>query len=384
MNYNDIYLIKLLKASIYDNVPEPFEKPLNWQYIYDKSVEQNISGLIYNSVKKTAIDIDIEIDQKWKNSTMTSFMYSIRQFTEFENMRKLLNSEYIPFSALKGCVLRNFYPIPELRTMGDFDILIKKEQLTDVKRIFSEKGYSIQNDYTGIVCSKNNIVWEIFYSLEEEFRENTDYWDQLFMKNTTINNNISCPDATLFFLHLIVHTGKHFISEGAGVRNLCDISLFLNKYKQDIDFNLVEKGCREQGYYKIYTHIINAVGDWFDADIKNISVPKTDSRAFVEYMLLNGIFGKHDNSILSQLTKIENKDDNIVSKLFFPHVEALKHRYKYLNKFPFLLPVAWIHRFFSAIFRRSFSVSTMVKDTGAAIDYSKVRDDWLKKLDIID
>lgn len=39
MDHNNIYIIKLLKSSIYDTLPEPPEKTVDWQYIYDKSVE---------------------------------------------------------------------------------------------------------------------------------------------------------------------------------------------------------------------------------------------------------------------------------------------------------------------------------------------------------
>ena len=384
MNYNDIYLMKLLKASIYDVAIDPPEKSVDCQYIYNKSVEQNISGLVYNAIKKSNIIIDNNIEKMWKDSMMSSFIFAVKQSAEFNKIINFILSENINFSVLKGCILRNFYPVPELRTMGDFDILVKKESIQTLRQIFTNNGYNIKNDYVGIICEKNNIVWEIFYSLEEEFKENTNYWDAMFMKENICINNLSCPSETLFFIHLIVHTGKHLISEGAGIRNLCDIALFLNKYEKKIDFDVVEMACKEQGYYKIYCHLINAVAEWFDADIYNINIPKTNTEKFIEYMLLNGIFGKHGNTVFSQLTKVENKDDSIGKKLFFPSVNALKHRYKYLNNYPYLLPVAWIHRFFSAIFKRKFSVSRMSKDVRSALKYSETREKWLKELNLID
>ena len=161
---------------------------------------------------------------------------------------------------LKGCVIKTLYPVPELRTMGDFDILVNKEDLKKIKQLFSEAGYNIKKDYAGIVCNKNNIIWEIFTSIHAEFKINTEYWNHMFIENKVKINGICCPCITLFFIHLIVHTGKHYMGRGTGIRNLCDISLFLNKYKKDIDFDFVEKVCKEQKYYKLYCHIINAVG----------------------------------------------------------------------------------------------------------------------------
>ncbi len=386
MQYNDIYLIALLKASIYDKTPDFPTEAVDWQYIYNKSVEQNIAGLVYNALNKIIdkINIPSQLVEEWNKHTIASFMHSVKQFNEFKSVSSILTEKQIDFIGLKGCVLRSLYPVPELRTMGDFDILIKKEQLTAIKNIFSAKGYSAKNDYTGIIYSKNNIVWEVFFSLNEEFKINTDKWDKLFAEKTTEINSIVCPDFTLFFLHLIIHTGKHYITEGAGIRNLCDITLFLNKYKKKIDFDYIEETCREQGYYKLYCHIINAVNIWFDANVKGVDTIQTNIDGFVEYMLLNGIYGKHDNVMLSQLTKNENAGENTIRKLFFPSAGSLKYRYKYLMKMPFLLPIAWIHRFLSAIFRLNFSTRRMIKDTKGAIDYAKVRNTWLKKLDLID
>lgn len=386
MDFNNEYLLKLLKAAIYDITPEQPDKQPDWNYIYEKSSEQKIEGIVYCSVKRLAKEykIDEEILAKWNKKMMSTFMFSSRQYNEFKNMTNVLISKNIKFIGLKGCILRNIYPVPELRTMGDFDILVNKKDLQTIKTIFAENGYEIKKDYVGIVCFKNNIVWEIFTTLEEEFKNNTEIWDKEFLENTINKENIPCPEYTLFFLHLIVHTAKHLISKGAGIRNLCDIALYLKKYKELIDFPKVEKGCKEQGFYKIYSHIVNAVCKHFDVNTKGINVIKTDSDGFTEYMLLNGIYGKHDNSILSQLTKTENKSDSLLKRLFFPPVKVLKHRYKYLVKFPFLLPAAWVHRYFSALFRLKLSTGTMIKDTANAVEYSKVREKWIDKLDLLD
>lgn len=386
MNYNDKYLIDLLNAVLYDSVPKLPRTDVNWEYIYNKSKEQNITSLVYSSINKIKdkINIDEEFCKKFEKQTILTSAYSVRQFSEFEKINSFFVDNGLTFIGLKGCILRNLYPVPELRTMGDFDILVEKEELSEIKDKFIKSGYEIKKDYVGITCFKNNITWEIFTSLEQEFKENTKYWDQKLLNNTTQISGINSPIPTLFFLHLILHTGKHCMSEGTGIRNLCDIALFLNKYRKDIDFDVVEKACKEQGYYKIYCHLINAAVEWFDADIDNINISKTDTEKFIEYMLLNGVFGKHGNTVLSQLTKTENKNDSIRKKLFFPSVDALKHRYKYLNDYPYLLPIAWINRFFSAVFKRKFSVLRMSKDVKAAVEYSETREYWLKELDLID
>lgn len=43
----------------------------------------------------------------------------------------------IAYMPLKGILLKKLYPCPEMRVMGDLDILIKTEQYTKIKSIFS-------------------------------------------------------------------------------------------------------------------------------------------------------------------------------------------------------------------------------------------------------
>ena len=185
MDYSDKYLIDLLNAALYDNIPKLPEANVNWEYIYEKSKKQNITALVYSSINKIKekINIDVELCKGFEKQIILTSAYSVRQFSEFEKIHSLFSDNGLTFIGLKGCILRNLYPVPELRTMGDFDILIKKGELPEIKNKFIKLGYEIKKDYVGIICIKNSITWEIFTSLEQEFKENTKYWNKIFLNN---------------------------------------------------------------------------------------------------------------------------------------------------------------------------------------------------------
>jgi hypothetical protein len=368
MNYNNIYLIELMKAAIFDVIPLEPSAALDWEYIFDKAVEQNIAGLICCSVKKIKKEYLPEQDlvSKFMNNMFSTVMVGAKQHNEFVCINNLMKKEGLTFIGLKGCIIRDIYPVPELRTMGDFDVLVKKEQLNEIKRIFKDNNYKIENDAYGIVCSKGTVNWEIFYTIANEFNINSRKWDEVFFTEIINNDSLCSPKPTYFLTHLLVHTAKHLLGSGAGIRNLADIALYTRTYMDDIDFDIVEKSCKEQEYFDIY--------------VQASKVQRKKCDVFLDYMLLYGIYGKHDNTLLSQLTKRQNQDDSFVKKLFFPPKETLEHRYKYLKKYPYLLPYAWINRVFSAVFRWGFSVKRMVKDTRGAAKFSEDRDKWLDEL----
>ena len=105
---------------------------------------------------------------------------------------------------------------------------------------------------------------------------------------------------------------------------------------------------------------------------------------FIEYALLNGIFGKQDNSLVAQITKHEDDSIDGLRKIFFPGVKILEHKYTYLKKFPLLLPVAWIHRLINGVFKWKYSIRQMSGDMIGAAEYSKERLKWLEELGLTD
>lgn len=386
MNCNDRYIVEILKSAIFNETPPVPKANINWEYIYNKSVEQNITGLLYTSVNllDEKYKPNAEMMLNWHKVMLATVGKMNSRYNEFLRVNKIMLRNNITFIGLKGCILRNLYPVPELRTMGDFDILIPKESLKNVEKIFSENGYTVKKDAFGIVCTNNKVYWEIFTTSEEEMRVSPTKWNTLFFENTLYENNVYTLNPTYFFIHLLVHTGKHCLREGSGIRNLCDIALFINQYKLYIDFETVAMACKEQKVFNVYTYIINAITQWFDIDISEIIVDYKDTNKFVEYMLLNGVFGKQGNTMVSQAAKHEDDSIGGLRKMFFPTVKTLDYRYKYLKKCPLLLPIAWVHRILSALFRWKYSFKQMTGDIKEAILFSEERIKWLKELELID
>ena len=384
MRREDLYIMKLAKAAIFNYTPERINEKLNWNYIYEKSVEQNISGLLYCAISSANLDIDKDLLFRWHNDLVGTVMLMNYKYNEFLRIYRKLKKNGIEPLGFKGCVIRNLYPIPELRTMGDFDILVERDEIAEVAKIFKSEEYDVVNDGFGIVCKNGRVYWEIFKTVEDEFRVNTEKWNQNFRKKVMYENNIKCPIPTYFLIHLIIHMSKHCVRAGAGIRNLCDIALYISKYKEKIDFDLVEKACLEQGFRTIYYYTMDTMNKWFDIDTSGINYEEKDCDKFIEYALLNGIFGKQGNTLVAQITKHE--DDNIygLRKIFFPGIKILEHKYTYLKKFPVLLPIAWIHRLINGIVKWKYSIGQMSGDVKGAMEYSKERLKWLEELGLTD
>jgi hypothetical protein len=93
-------LIKLLNCAISKEKPLDLNyKEINWDYIISESQAHSIYPLLYPVIRD------------------------------------------IPVIALKGLILRSLYPSPDLRTMGDADILIRQEYIGIVTSLLISMSY---------------------------------------------------------------------------------------------------------------------------------------------------------------------------------------------------------------------------------------------------
>ncbi|MBR1443327.1 MAG: nucleotidyltransferase family protein [Firmicutes bacterium] len=384
MKYDDRYIVELSRAAIFDDTPFNPKEELNWNYIYSKSIDQNITGLLFTAINKLSDEYrpNTDLYAKWQKKMFETIAVTSRQYNEFSRMTKTISETGIKIVVLKGGFMRRIYPTPELRTMGDFDVLVKKSDLKKIANLFKSNGYEVNKAVFGVEVKNEKAFWEIFYVLEEEFviapEENT----LMIYDNSVSVDSFFIPKETLFLSHMIVHTGKHYVEKGAGVRNLLDIALYISRYKQELDFDKISRLCAKQNYRKIHNYILSAVKQWYGVDLSDVQFDECDSTLFIEYTLLNGIFGKHGNVLLPQIAKPTDDSISGFRKLFFPTAKALENRYKYLRKSPFLLPIAWVHRFLSGIFFRKFSLKTMIKDLKEARCFSDERLKWLNDLNL--
>ena len=376
------YFIRLSRAAIFDEEPPLPPEKLDWQYLWDKSREQNLSGLLASKIIKLPKDKQPDNAGQWKLSMMRIAMTMGNRFDEFERMIDASRDNGIEPICLKGVVVKDLYPEPLLRTMGDFDVWIEKEKLPAVRDFFMSEGYSITEESMGIDAVKDSYIWEIFFTLEEEFRINCLDWDKRFPENTVrVDSGILSLNPTYMMSHMTLHLGKHMVREGSGIRSLLDIALYLRAYKDEIDFDFVRASCAEQHFENAYVYIMNAVNRFFDADVE---VETVDADRFVEYMLTGGVFGAmNDNVMIHQAAKHE---DNVgfIRRMFFPTVKMLDYRYTYLKKYPFLLPVAWVHRVIYARTHYGYSLKQMLKGFRGSAEFAKERDKWLEELELYD
>ena len=76
----------------------------------------------------------------------TLFLHNQR-YCAFESLSEALSGALIDLLPVKGWYLRHLYEVPELRTCGDIDILIRREDRARVHELMLAQGFTVQTDW---------------------------------------------------------------------------------------------------------------------------------------------------------------------------------------------------------------------------------------------
>ncbi len=387
LSKNEEMLVKLLSSSISEGttIPDTNEN-VEWDKVFEMACRHQVMTLIYPLIKSAACDLSIpkSLIEKWQSVAMIEAIDQEQMYNAIGDILIKFSLEGIPVIALKGLVLRRLYPYPNLRTMSDFDILIKPDDSKRAHEILLDCGYKVESidGIHTIYVNKELLIIELHRKLiPENDLSNSQYFEtNIWMTARPIDINDFKVLALSYeneFIYLVHHMAHHIKGEGFGLRQLCDIVLFYKHYSQGLNFErLLDKAriLKIETFLKAIMSICSAL---FKIELINeLRLPESKEnedliKNMVKYIIQGGVFGYQS---LEQFTvgrmihysggEIKNSEKNKVRFLcefLFPGINKLDSRYEYAKKHHILLPIAWIHRLIISIFRKDLRLKEKLR-----------------------
>lgn len=281
-----------------------------------------------------------------------------------EAMRKLaveFDKNGIDCIFFKGFVVRDYYPVPELRTFGDVDFVVRKEDRVKSDELMKALGYEPKDTWEPAYSYlKGTEYYEIHTDVMEiDVSDQADYvdyyrhiWDHVQPARVVQLKHALEFTPEFHFLYLLTHIAKHISGSGAGVRMYLDIAFFIKHFGGDLDWNWIA-GELEKLQLKDFANMtLSAVQQWFGAEspLELRPISEDVMADFLEFTLSGGVYGYVGREKGLVFLKQQDRNEESVSKVktllhhAFPPVASMKNRYTYLQKHPWLLPAAWGHR----------------------------------------
>lgn len=394
-------IVNLLNAGIHGNkIDFDSNENIDWESIIEESKAHKVESLIYSSIgKNTLKNIDNKLLEGWKKETFMSGVGQLRHINNVSEFLSEFNKQNIPVIVLKGLVIRDLYPKPELRTMCDADLIIHKEDLDKVKDLLLNLGYTETVTSDKDLCFiRGNTYVEVHWSVANENSfNNVEVFEEIIWKNA-IKLNVGDSEALSMcyedlLVHICMHMAAHIKYLGFGIRQLCDLVLLVEKKGNVINWDKFIEKINMLGIYKFTIAIFNICNKLFDMEIPNILNKREIINDKYIYLLIedifsNGVHGNRDKaSSFSKVISYANKKEkrstlNSFKKLYFPSSDMLSEKYSYAKSNKFLLPVAWIHRLFSGILNNNYSLIDKIKFILFGMSVSKKRNNLISWLEL--
>lgn len=393
MDNNKEYFIYLLNCYVNNTVPQGRDD-IFFEKIYEFSKINGVAAII-----KTVTD---KLDEKYKvKSPYDSYFnqnlgYTVQSYSIkceiIETIKSIFTKNNIRYLFIKGSVTKEKYPNPELRTGGDIDVVVDKENYIFANELLIQNGFFIdhQNEFvTNLSKSNENVELHcILDAMDNYFINPFDFCtnDGLSYRLTDYNE----------LLYTLCHSAKHIKSFGVGIRALLDIDLLIRSF-DNFDENYFYSLCDKVNLKRTATVLLSLCNKWFLTPVKAlIDFDDDENKELYDnlsvFFIEGGTFGFKRSTIGATYIKSTAKgNDNIT---FFVKLKSLLcfiflkpsmyySSYKYTDKHHFLVPVAFFHRIFKAVFSKKRTSLKTAKEIFKSEDVAKTQIQLMNELGLI-
>lgn len=356
-------IVTLMKAAVTGE-----SQPLPEGYSLEEAMpiikKQGLATLAYEGGVKCGISRKDPNMQELFRLYYQILLHSERQMQKVEEIYKAFEENGIDYLPFKGCVLKSLYPRPELRPMGDADILIRFEQYPRICFIMEKLGFSME------VETQCEQVWgckDLHVELHKCMVQplNRDYyayfgdgWSRA-VHEQGFRYGFSPEDT---YIHLFAHYAKHYRGAGIGCRHALDLWAYW-MFNPNLNTEYLNEEFKKLRLEVFHENTLKMLDCWFAAGAAD---------AVAEYMTRHifsgGAFGNVMGFYLfKELAQAKNSDNvqhakvAFALRLFFPSLGEIRRRYRIVNRFPFLLPFGWIARWIEILLLHRERISKAMK-----------------------
>ena len=359
IKFNFEYLLSLLGAVLNGTMPPKPVSEIDWRFVIYLAERHSVLGMLYYALAKLdKADRPNEKVMAYARQLNREQVVTDINFTvETQQLLSMFNEHKIKAIPLKGILLKNDYPSPEMRSMSDVDILVEADKQDLIYSLLKERGYHREHlGLKDVSYRKDKFLhFEMHSTMVAEDSPAYGYflsvWDRaVFDKNSSVAK-LTNED---FYIYMLEHLARHLETGGAGLRMIMDFYVFLSKYESSLDRAYVDKVLTELKLDSFEEKVRSLSFDWFGKEGRADA-----SSDAAEFVLCSFTFGSAEALFVSDALKkdvtgktkaTKNGLGNIMKRIF-PSFHFISYKYKWLKKLPVLYPVGvcayWCERIFA-------------------------------------
>ena len=352
-----------------------------WKEIFHLAEQHHVLPMVVNAAYgEYGTEVPWDRLTRYKKRAQQLTYLQMVKTERFLSLYRFLASKGLTPLVMKGLICRDLYPNPDFRFSADEDLLIMPDQAETYREVLLQ--YGLKTD-----SSKESVASEQETSYKSEdgvlflevhrfafspdsvaYGDYNSFFEDAFDRAVTemhagVGVRTMAPTEHLFYL--VCHLLKHFLHGGCGIRQVCDIGLFSQKYMDQIDWPRLTEWLDSISARNFAASLFTIAQESLGIDLTGIPIDlrssETDPKELLDDVLDSGVYGsstmsrKHSASItLGEVESAKSKVSFAKTRkvqMLFPPASSLVKRYPYLIKHPWLLPIAWLQRVFGYLKR---------------------------------
>lgn len=267
MNTNE-YFIYLLNCHLNGAAPIG-EKNADWNTIYELANRHSVIPIIsreLNKLPEASLPDDNIILKFNENFAYTVQKYSFKMKSLSSFITALSNAK-IPHLIIKGTVLRNIYPMAQLRTSRDTDVIVRPSDFFDALDVLKSTGFIVDLASHDVATVKvGSEIFELNTQLENINIQSKIYFSTPFDDISDCSGYTYKLKPAYHLLYIITHIAHHLKVGGAGIKMIMDIDVLIRNYP-DINIREFLELCDNIKIRKTSEALIALSKKWFKTPV---------------------------------------------------------------------------------------------------------------------
>ncbi len=371
------YLIALLSAVLHNKIPPPLPPELDLERLYKLAAWHSVANMACYGLNRLEPMPAPDIMKQFREARNKCLAREARQELEVKLILSSLEEKQINHMPIKGYIIKNLYPQPDMRMMADVDILVEVDQLEKAGEAMLSLGYTAEHTggnhdvyykrpvmnielHRALITESNSKLYAYFGS----------GWDRTRpIAGSSYRYEMSNED---FYIYMLAHMAKHYRGGGTGIRSVMDVWVYNRHYKDKLDWNYINAELEKAGLYSFARSVQELSEQWLDG--KAAKEINQDMGAFI---LANGTYGTTRNAAMNKFIQGKKDDDSFTLakvkyalRILFPNRQHMTILFPILHKLPFLLPLFWALRGIRTVMFRRDNIRLNLGSISAITRYS--------------
>ena len=340
---NALSMIELVICSISGEIPSSdFLKTLDFDQLFEVCQNHILTTCTAYALESAGIK-----NERFSLAKEKSIRKNILFDAERKKILQRLEQENIWYMPLKGAIMKDWYPKLGMRQMSDNDILYDGTYQLRVKEIMLELGFSCEHFEIGKDDAYSKLPVFNFEMHKELFTP--EHAGKLYEYYAPIKQKLIQDPAKPFefhfrkedfYIYMIAHEYRHYITTGTGVRSLVDVYIFLKKWNDTLDWDYIQTELQslEISAYEQQSRELAM-------KLFNRQELTAEEKQHLDYYIFSGVYGTLGNKVEHEIERYgKGSKAKYIFRRIFPTMEQIQVKWNFFYRHKWLIPILWIYR----------------------------------------